>query len=202
MADELQALLERIQSEGLKKADGEREEILAAARRDAEALLAEAKSQAKQITDQATRDAALTENKGKEALQQAARDTMLSLREQLQKCLKTVVGACAREGLTPEAMSTLIVELAQAYLKSDNASASLEVLLNPAQLEQLQAGLMSRLGEQLRSQAELKPVAEIEGGFRLSFSGEDVNYDFTDEALAETLCEFLNPKLAELVRGL
>ena len=33
------------------------------------------------------------------------------------------------------------------------------------------------------------------------FNGADVVYDFSDQALAEALATFLNPKLAAVVRG-
>ena len=46
MAEDLQGLLNRIQNDGLRKAENEREQIIAEAKAEAEKIVAEAKAQA------------------------------------------------------------------------------------------------------------------------------------------------------------
>jgi len=201
MADELQALLDRIHDEGVKKADDERDRILADAREEAARIVEDAKTQASQTTTQAQQEAAMLLEKGKESLRQAGRDTLLSLREQLQERMSAVAAACAGEGLTADAMGEIIVALAKSFLDSGGDAARVEVLLSDKQKGDLQNALLAKLGDSLRAQPELKPMPNIDGGFVLRVAGSDIVYDFSDEALAETLCAFLNPKLAELIAG-
>jgi V/A-type H+-transporting ATPase subunit E len=198
MADELQALLERIHSEGVRKAEDEREKILAAARAEAEKLVTAARQQAAELVASARRDAEAAARNGQETLRQAARDTLLSLRQQLQARLRTVVRAGVGEALGPEALAGLLAPLVQGALAQEGVNA-VEVLLPPAAAEALRGTFLARLAQDLRERVSLAPVPGLQAGFRLRFDGGDVVYDFSDAALAEALCTFLNPKLAELV---
>ena len=74
MADELQALLDKINDEGIKKAEQQQQAILEQARQEAARIIARAKEQADTLTANAENNAALLTQKGEEALRQAARD--------------------------------------------------------------------------------------------------------------------------------
>ena len=69
MSEELQGLLNKIQAEGLEKAENERAR-----------LVAEAKAQADKIRKDAETDAAASRKKAEDALKQAARDVVISLK--------------------------------------------------------------------------------------------------------------------------
>jgi len=202
MADEqVQALLERIHEDGVKKADAEREELLGKSRAEAKRLVREAKDEADRIVSEAKREADLLVEKGGESLRQAARDVLLSLREQLQQRVQALAKACAQEAMTPQAMSEMLTALAKTYMEKGGSVERLEALLNEGQLAEVEALVKGKLGQDFRDKCQFAPLPEIAGGFKLVFDGEDVLYDFTDDALAETIAAFLNPKLAEIVRG-
>ena len=38
-------------------------------------------------------------------------------------------------------------------------------------------------------------------GLKIGFQGGDVFFDFSDDALAEIICEFVGPKLAAVLKG-
>lgn len=200
MADELQALLDRIHQDGVQKAAAEREKLLAEARAEADRITQEARQQAAAAVAAARREAETSVRKGQEALRQAARDTLLSLRQQLQERLRGVVRAGVGEALTPEALAPLLARLVEGLLTRGEAAA-IEVLVDGAAAERLQAGFLRALAADLRQRAAVVPVAGLGGGFKLVFDKQDVVYDFSDTALAEALCTFLNPKLAELVQA-
>lgn len=200
MADELQGLLNRIQKEGLDQAESKRGEILHEAQAEAKALLAKAKTEAEHLVAAARQEAALLREKGEQSLKQAARDVLLSLRDQLEERVVAVARSLAAESSTPETMAEIIAAMAAAYLESEQ-SGNLEIELAPAQADALRAALAKRLGEDLAKRCELAPVAGVSAGFRIVLSGQDIAYDFTDASLAETMAAFLTPRLAATVLG-
>lgn len=201
MADELQALLDRIQQDGLAKAEAEKEQLLTEARQEAARLVATAKQEAEHLVAEAKRNAELQLEKGRETLGQAARDVLLSLRERLQERLAAVAKQWVGAAVTPEVFAQMLLEIVRAYVAKGGAVDDLSVLLPEADQEKLAAALGTSLWADLKAKPELSPVPDISAGFRVVFNQEDVAYDFTDEALAESLAAFLNPRLAELIRG-
>ncbi len=200
MAEQLQALLDRINEEGVKKTGAECEKLLAAAREQAAGIRAAAEADAKQTLAKAKKEADLLVEKGREALRQAARDTLLSLRRQLQERMQKVVKTCVTETLAGDSLIPLLAEVVKACAKDLEGDNRLEVFVPPAELAQLEKELLARLGNDLRDAPEFSPEKSVRAGFKLKIAGAEVVYDFTDEALADVLCQYLNPKLAELIR--
>lgn len=201
MPNDLQALLDRIQDEGVKEADAERDRIVKEAKEEAERLLSEAKEEAERIRSEARQEADLLKQKGEEALRQAARDTLLSLRRQLEDRMQRIAKATAGDSLSDKDIAALIVELARQAATAEDEEPSVEVLLPAEKVETLQKGLLQQLRSDLKKTPELKPVDSLEGGFQVRFEGEDMLYDFSDEALSEVLTRFLNPRLAKILNN-
>jgi len=199
MAEDLQALLDRIQRDGVERARQESEKILAEARREAERIVEEARQRAAALEAEAERKAAETRFRGEQALRQAARDVLISLRGMLQERLRSLARAAAGEALDPRTMAAIIAELARAYADSGMRVERIEVLLPAERLDELRERLLAALKEDLKRNTELSPVPHA-GGFQVIFNDEDVVYDFSDAALADALASFLSPTLAELIR--
>lgn len=199
MADELQALLDRINEEGLKKAEAERDDIVRAAREEARRLVEAAKAEAEELVTTARQEAELLRHKGEESLRQAARDVLLSLRAELETRVVAVARALTQTTLDAERTGALIADLVRWFVQEDGDEASFVAHVNPEQMEAVRAALASGLSEDLRQRVELAPVPGLQGGFRLEISGSDIVYDCSDEALAEALATFLNPKLAKIM---
>ena len=199
MADQLQALLDKINNEGIKKTEAEKEQMLKQAKDEAARIVKEAEEKAAQIKADANKDAALQLTKGQESLRQAARDILLSLREQLKSRVLKVAKTCIGQTMKPEMMAEIIQSLAKAYAEGGNLE-QIDTLLSAENADKLKSILFTGLLANLKENSNLSPVPYIEGGFKLSFNGEDVVFDFTDEALAEAMAGFLNPKLAEILQ--
>lgn len=201
MADELQALLDRINAEGLKKADAECDRLLTEARAQSARLVEDAHAEAERIAAAAREEAGLSLDKGRESLRQAARDVLLSLREQLEQRVRAVAKAGVAEAVNAEALADILADLIQIYMAKEGRFERVEVVLPEDKTADVQRMLHAMLGAELREQCELKPAPDLAGGFRLVFDGQDIVYDFSDEALAEALAAFLHPRLAEIVTG-
>ena len=191
MAEELQQLLEKIQRDGVDKANAE-----------AAAIVAKAKAEADTIVKKAQEDAAAAEAKGKadaeayaararETISQAARDTVLKVREDVTKLLTKLLAQDVSAALATEA-----VPLAAAAVKELVTGSGAEVAAS--------AKLVDALRAQLAAQAQngVKVVAdEMTGaGFTVKLDNGRVEHDFTDAAISEALAQRLRSDLAKLLK--
>ena len=91
MAEELQSLLDRIQSEGVAKAEARAAEIVAEAEKKAADLVAGAEKKAAGLRAAAEADAATLQSRAEQSLQQAARDVRLQVGAAIQETLERVL---------------------------------------------------------------------------------------------------------------
>ena len=199
MADELQALLDKITDEELKRADEEKEKILAQAKSEADELLRHAQSEANSILENAKREASMLQQKGEEALKQASRDVLLSLRAELEKRVSQAAGNLMKQAMSPTALADIIVKLIAGFIQSDGKNDDVKVLLAPEELSAVEVALKSQLSSELQAHCTLAPSPSVSSGFKLVYSQTGVVYDFTDKALAETVAAGLGPKIAAII---
>ena len=199
MADEMQALLNRLTEQELKKADAQRQEILERARKEADELLSEARRNAAAVQEKAAQEAALLEQKGCEALKQASRDVLIDLREKLKSRVADAVRDVVSASLQPESMTEILSALITSYLDKNGDVDDLTILLPPQKLSALESAVKVKLGEQLRERCKLAPSAATEDGFKLVFQNNDIMYDFTLDSLTEAIAAHVSPKVAKII---
>jgi V/A-type H+-transporting ATPase subunit E len=199
MADELQALLDRIDEEGLKKAEAKKSALLTQAQKEADAIVADAREQAEKIISDAGREAELLRQKSEQALRQASRDVLLEVRAVLTERVQQAVGELLRHSLDAKDLGAIVAQLCTAYLQNQGTENNIEVLLGAEQFSALEAAVKAQLAADLQKNCVLTPAKEISGGFKLVFSGQDVLYDFTDQALAEAIALHLSPRIAGII---
>ena len=94
MAEDLQSLLDKINAEGVKKAETAAARIIEDAKKQAQEIRREAEEQAAQTVKNAAEQAAALEARAEAAVGQAARDVLLQLQNELQlRIEKAVAGA-------------------------------------------------------------------------------------------------------------
>lgn len=200
MAEDIQGLLNRIQSDGIEKAEAEKKRILDDAKQQAAEILAKAKAEAEAIMKNASEEAVISENKGKAAVKQAARDVILSLQTELQKRLDTIVRDGLGQALTPEIMGQIIIKMAEKYF-AQNDNGTIELLLSPADAAAMEAGLKAGLLANLKVKPEIQLSSNIASGLKIGIKGSDLLFDFSDDALTEVICSYAGPKLAAAIKG-
>ena len=199
MADELQALLERLDRDGVQKGEEAKEKLIAQAQSEAKAILAEARTQASALTAQAEKECAMMRQKAEEALRQSGRQILLQVRQELQSRVQNAVNSLLKAELKPGAVAQIIAQLCENYLKNQGGVDDLAVLVPEAQLAELSEAVKAALAAELQQHVSLKPDKRLSGGFKLQFAGSVVVYDFTDEALAEAIASHLSPSLGAVL---
>lgn len=199
MAEDIQGLLNRIQSEGIEKAEAEKKKILEAAKQQAEEILAQAKKEAAEIVKNAETEAGISESKGKAAVKQAARDVILSLQADLQKRLDAIVRDSLGQAITPDLMGQIVMKMAEKYLSQENSD-TIELLLSPTDAAALESGLKAGLLADLKAKPEIMISNNLSSGLKIGIKGSDLFFDFSDDALTEVICNYAGPKLAAAIK--
>jgi len=194
---QLKELIDRIKSEGIKNAEQQAETIIDEAEKKARKIVADAEKEADSIRQKAEADARKMEHTGRESLKQAGRDLIISLQQRLQTLFDEVVYTETAENLKSDFLQKLIVQLVD---KWDEDVKDLELLVSEDELKKLEKGLRDKLSAQLSKGMEIKPLPNVEAGFKVSYKDGSAYYNFSAEGVAEIISEFLNPRLAETLK--
>lgn len=200
MSEDIQSLLERINAEGVEKAEAAKAQILADAKAEAARILADARAQAETLVKEGAQKASSSELRAKETIKQAARDILIALKSDLLSKLSAAVKECTACALTPSLMGEIILEMAKGYANNVE-NADIQVLLPAKERENAEMILKQAFLAELKARPVLNFTDDFNSGLQISFRENDVFFDFSDEALAEVLCKFVGPKLAEVIRN-
>lgn len=199
MPEELQSLLEKIQEDGVKKADSEKERILSDAKTEAEKIVADAESKSKEIIKKAEEKAKNDVERAENSIRQAARDIALALNAELRERLTGVAKECVGETMTPEFMGEVILKMEENYLTKSDGEPDLEVLLNKKDLDKMEALMKGAMFKDLKKKPDFSLGHDFATGLKIGFKGDDLFFDFSDEVIAGLICAYVGPKLAAII---
>ena len=192
----LDSLIEKIKADGVDAAKKQAEEIIATANKDADEIIKKAKDKAEQFKKNVGSEAKSYQKNAEIAIKQAARDTVLVLKEKITAILEQALLTDIDKTMNKDFLKDLIVKIAGVWAKDGDV----EVLVNGMDVDALMTELKSALGNSVKSTIEVKLDRKISKGFRIGKKGDNLFYDFTDESILEALRIFLNPKLAEILK--
>ena len=199
MSEAIQSLLDKIQQDGVVKAEEEKAKIIADAKAQAAKIIADAKDEAAAIVKEGTVSARTEMERANAAIAQAARDAVIALKSDLLARLNAVAGDCVNSAMTPEVMGGIIQEMAKNYAASGEGS--LTVLLSKQSCSNVEGVLKKALLDNLKADPVIRLTNDFSGGLQISFRGDEVFFDFSNEALAEILCQFAGARLTALLKG-
>jgi V/A-type H+/Na+-transporting ATPase subunit E len=197
MDSRVQEIIEKIKREAVDEAKAEAANLLAEVETSRQEILAAAEKEARSIVEQARLDAQRTEEAGNAALQQAARTLIRAFRGEIEKLLAETVGSEVQAVYDEETLKRVLPIVLEAW--ADKDSNDLTLLLPEAELENLRAWAAIHLNKKLSGGVELKPIKGCKAGFRIMEKDGTAYYDFSAEAVAEMLSAYLNKHMASLV---
>ena len=193
MAEELQQLLEKIQHDGVEKANAESAAIVAKAKADADAIIKEATEKAATLRTQAEADAQAYAERAGKTIQQAARDTILEIKDALAKTFDKVLAQDVKAALAdPAAVAAMTLEAVKA-LNADAADVAVSAKLADTLKAQLAAAAVSGLN--------VVTDENVGTGFSIRLDNGRVEHDFSEAAITAALVKRLRPDLAKLING-
>jgi len=200
MAEQLQELLDRIQKDGIDKAEANATRVEEETRTRAAALISEAEEKAMGILAKAEKDAQLFVDRGNNALKQAARDAVLSVGDAVNRALAAIVEKKVGDVLTDDGFADVVKSAVLAYCSAETGETDIELLLPEDQKDKTADFLIGEMAGQMKNGLTISGDKSVISGFTVSLKGSGIQHDFTGEAITDALCKLLRPHLAEIVK--
>ncbi len=197
MSVQLKELLEKIKQEGVREAEQQADQVKKEAERKASQIVANAKQEAAAHLEKAKAEASQFEHASKEAIKQAGRDLVLSVKSEIKRLVELILLAEIREAVDSQFLKDALIALLQAWGKEREEQ--IQILLPEKSAEDIRQYILGKLKAEVKKGVEISPSAQIGVGFRIAEKDGSAYYDFTDRGLTEYLMEYLNPKLTELL---
>jgi V/A-type H+-transporting ATPase subunit E len=196
--EEIKQLIDKIQKEGIQAGEEKAQHIEQVAKRRADEIVAKAKKQAEQILAEAQEKIKRTQESANVSIQQSARDVLLRLRTEITQTLKKLITLEIRQSLEPQELAGLITDLVKTYAKQQTSD--VVVALGKKDCEKLEQTLLSKMKHEMKKDITLKTDDAIKGGFVISYDKDKSHFDFTDQALAESISAWLEPTVVRLLK--
>lgn len=217
VASGIEDLIARLKAEGVQKGQTQADEIVKEAKAHANSTIKQAQAQADQIVSKAREESENLQKAAHEALKVAFRDTQLALKTQLtQRFTGEVQRLVGAETQKPEILQKLILEVAGKAKEEVAESQQVEIMLprrvdgleelsrNPEELEQGILTYFVRLVSQdlLREGVNFGVAQDNQGGLKLKLVDKEVVLELSDQAIAESILEHLQPRFRALLEGM
>jgi V/A-type H+-transporting ATPase subunit E len=199
MAEELQHLIERIQKEAVDTGEKQAATLVSQAREKAAVIVKEAEDKARALLQKAEKDAEAFTERSTKTLSQAARDLLITVGKGVENILSELVGQSVDKALNIQVLEKMLVRMVESYIAKGGSETRLEVLVSPEDKKQLEAFFNEQFNQKLKAGVEIRSDKDIIKGFRVGYTNGQVYHDFTQDAIAEALSNFLRPQLAEIV---
>lgn len=211
----VQTLIDRLKAEGVTAGEEQAKALLAEARREADRTVADARREAETIAEEARREAARTRKAGEEAIRQAVRDAVLTLREEVaekfQARLDRLVGQVMAE---PEFLRRLILVIASKSLpESEGKLLEVELPVPPAEIDRIRRDpdewrqsdlgrFVSGLAAETLHEGLTFGSGDHTHGLTVRVVEDDVLIDLSDESVSGLLYRYLLPRFRALMEGI
>ncbi len=196
----INALLDRIQTEGIEKAESEAAVIIKAAQETAHSIISKARQEAAAIAAESREELKRRERSLNSRLAQTGRDVVLNVKGEIIALFDRLLQHECRSCLKGKRLAVVISQIIGAW-QTEHKSLNLEILINEDDRHALVDELLAAFRQQLKDGIEIKGHPDITAGFRVGLKGAHLYYDFTDEAIAETIGQYLRPELSALLSG-
>jgi V/A-type H+-transporting ATPase subunit E len=214
----VEALLERLEAEGVKAGEAKAAAIVAEAEAKARAIRAKAEAEASQMIEAARRDAANLERGGREALKVAMRDAVLDLKQALADRFRGEISRLVtRHTLDQDLLREMVLAVAgrAAETAAVDRAGRVTVVLpadaiglddlrrDPTELRDGRLGqfVLGSAGELLRQGVTLARSDDLAAGIEVRFEDHDIVLDLSDKAVAAVILEHLQPRFRALLEG-
>lgn len=194
---ELGKLIETLKEKGVEEGRRIGRGEIKEAAKEAAAMQEKALQESTRIVLEAEKRAGEFAANGERAVRQAARDTLLLLKNQVQSLFDRVFKSEISAVLEPALVGEMILRIVDSWVDKTGA----EFVLSEKDKETVERMLASGVKKEIQAGLVLRLNPSDDHGFRVALKGEDVYYDFTDGSLAGALKSLLNPQLRELVDG-
>lgn len=199
--DKVKKICEVLRKETLEPAKLQAEEIIQEALLKAEEMLLEAQEKIEKMKDAATKNIEREKNVFHSSLNQACKQALESLRQNIEEKLlsQELARLLAKHTQDPKVLAELISVVVKAVEKEGidvNLSAYIPSAVSARSVNEL---LASSVLQQLKEKSVL--LGTMTGGIELKLHKNNITIDLTDQALKELVANYIRKDFRELVFG-
>lgn len=194
---QLQELIDKIKRDGIETAGADAERVKAEARDEAKKIVESARKEAESIIANGKADAERSEKASVAAVEQAVRNLVLSFKTEVEALLGKIVSKETSKTYNDDILKQVIPEVVKGWLANKGA---VNVILDETELKSLSDWSKSALSAEIGKGVEFKLGKNLGHGFRIAEKDGSAYYDFSASAVADALAEYVNPKLAEILK--
>jgi V/A-type H+-transporting ATPase subunit E len=211
----VQQLIERLRQEGIAEGKTEAGELVEEAHQLAKKIIDEASNNARELVDNARKEAEHYKKAAREAVNLAARDTVLELKSTLTSQFSRRVSEMVTETLSDqEFLKKIILELAGKVRDKMDKAAKVEILLphdvigldelrrHPEKVKEGSLGqfVLSTAGDLFRKGVHFGQ-GDHRWGIIIRLVDDDLRIELTEEIITQMLLEHLLPRFRALLEG-
>lgn len=197
MHNRLQELTEKLYNEGLEKGRQEAEVLLAQTKEQIKKKLQEAEDKANAIVSEAKQQAAEIERMAKDDLKQAAKNTLVTVQQQVEQVVlqKTIDPGVNVAGLDADFIEKALVSAIQAWNPKASEPVSLSILLPAALQNQLEERFKVGVHAELMKGMEIRFTSKMSGGFKIGPKDGSYYVSFSSADFSNLFKSYLRPKM-------
>lgn len=197
--DKIQKICDQLRLETLEPAEQEAQRMIEEGRRRAEEIQADAERQAEQMIKQARGQIEQERNVFHSSLQQAAKQTVEGLRQEIEHHLfnEELHSLLETQMADPKVVADLINGIVGAVEKEGLATDLTAVIPRSISVEDVNSLLIENIRRRLKG----KPleVGNFAGGAQLKLIGKKMTIDLTDQAIKELLAHYMRKDFRKLI---
>jgi V/A-type H+-transporting ATPase subunit E len=205
----VQELIERIRDQGVQAAREEADQLLRDARQQAADIVAQAKAEADAERAKARAEIEANRTASLDALQLAARDTVLDLKARVMARFeefvkRLVVSATHDKELVRSIVLVLAGHAAEEFIQDKEIEVRISKSLLEGEMALQEEGRLAILGlssDMLREGLQLASDHEIEGGARVRLVKDKLDIDLSDRAISRLIAQRLLPRFKAILEG-
>jgi len=197
--DKIQKICDRLRHDTLEPAQQEAQQMIEAAQAKSDEIIAEAERQAKQLIKQAKGQIEQERNVFHASLQQAAKQTVEGLRQEIEHRLfnEEVQQILEKQLSEPKMVADLVNGIVKA-LEKDGLNTDLTVVIPKAvSAEEVNALLLENVRKRLKGKS--LEVGRFAGGAQVKLHGRQMTLDLTDQAIKELLANYMRKDFRQLI---
>ena len=197
--DKIQKICDKLRRETIEPAEEEANRILEEARKKAETILAAAERHVQQLLKQARGQIEQERNVFHAALQQAAKQTVEALRQEIEHKLfnEELQNVLEKQLVDPKIVAELVNGIVKAIEKEGLTTDLAAIVPRLISLDDVNALLIENVRKRLKG----KPlqIGNFAGGAQVKLLGKKMTIDLSDQAIKELLANYMRKDFRKLI---
>ncbi|WP_299526843.1 hypothetical protein [Winogradskyella sp.] len=189
----LDGLIAKVKSEAIEASEKEAKQIIDDAKQKAKQIVSEAETEKEALLNDAQTKAEALVDKGKVALNQAARDVQISVKNDIQKLFKSILEDEVKDAFTPDLYTTVISKV------MDSLGNNVAIALPADTEDQLIKAIQKKVALSGTAPQIIKKE-QLLSGLSVTKTDEGWSYDITAEEVSELLSQHLSQKWVEVLK--